>query len=150
VRTTIGGACHQSLRGRDLAPSRTVKVVRVANDRGASDLVGCVLPRGRIVTLARGGEFETQSNGYAIRQVAGRIVLLQLTFSSQYGLSERTSAFDVRTGHEYAIALPRSLRLAGHVASWTHGGQPRSALVGTPLVGVPRPAAARVARTPAP
>jgi len=94
----------QRLKGKDLAPAKTVKLVRRANDDDGTDLVGCILPRGRVRTLASSEDLFTTIYGYAIRQVAGRIVLLDSTYSSQYAYSRRTYVADVRSGRAYAVA----------------------------------------------
>jgi hypothetical protein len=94
----------QRLKGHDLAPAKTVKLVRRANADDGTDLVGCVLPRGRVRTVASSEDLFTTTYGYAIRQIAGRIVLLDSTYNSQYAFSQTTYVADVRSGRAYRLA----------------------------------------------
>ncbi len=189
-------AC-QRLAGTDRAPAKSVKLVRRLNGDRGSDLLGCVLPAGRVRTIASSEHYDTADSRYHVVSVAGRFVLLSLAAGNQYAYIERTSVWDLRTGHRYTIASlcsptgggdcanggstrasavfvtpagravaaivpapdgapspsgpvtiagfapggarsdldsgplaeipPASLALRGNVASWTHGGAPRSA-----------------------
>lgn len=83
----------QSQRGVDRAPDRNVKLVkrlnrdRLADGSRGSSLVGCVLPRGRLYTIAKRKGVENdlaQEFGYTLRQVTGRIVLLD-TYGTEGG-----------------------------------------------------------------
>jgi hypothetical protein len=94
----------QRLKGRDLAPARSVKLVRHRNDEAGTDLLGCVLPRGRVRTVAYSSDEETTTEGYRIRQVAGAIVLLASTYDSQYGSGRSLSVYNIATGRAYVIA----------------------------------------------
>jgi hypothetical protein len=94
----------QRLNGTDLAPAKTVKLVVRANADDGTDLVGCVLPRGKLVEAASSEDLFTTQYGYALRQVAGRIVLVSSTYSSQYAYSEGTRVVDLRSGRAYSIA----------------------------------------------
>jgi hypothetical protein len=146
----------QSLRGADRAPDRNVKLVkrstrdRLADGSPGSTLVGCVLPRGRLFTIARRKGVDNdlaQEFEYAIRQVAGRTVALD-TYGTRDGRAVAAlqhfrpapqSPTDVIVGFASdgtrrlldAGALgdlpAASLGLTGDVASWTHAGAPRSA-----------------------
>lgn len=100
-------AC-QRLAGHDLAGARSVKLVSKANTIGGSDLVGCVLPRGRLRTIAQSKELDTHSDRVAIRRIVGRIVIVDLSFSDQYGRSARTDVCDVRGGACYSVAFVTS------------------------------------------
>lgn len=82
-------ACKR-LRGRDLAPARRVKLVRRRNEDDGTDLLGCVLPRGRVHLVASSADLETSQSSYRLRRVAGAIVLVDSSESSQYGGGERT------------------------------------------------------------
>jgi hypothetical protein len=92
------------LRGTDLAPARNVKLVRRRNQADGTDLLGCVLPRGRVRKLTSSSDFETTVESYRIRQVAGAIVLLSSSYGSQYATSTSVSVSDIRTGRQYLIA----------------------------------------------
>ena len=94
----------QRLKGKDLAPAKTVKLVALANDEDGTDLVGCVLPRGKVRTVTSSEDLYTTRYDYALRQVAGRIVLVSSTYSSQYAFSESTRVVDLRSGRYYTIA----------------------------------------------
>jgi hypothetical protein len=96
-------AC-QRLRGHDLAPAHSVKLVEHGNADDDTDLVGCVLPRGRVRTIASGADLDTVGAGYTIRQVAGRIVLVSSSFGNQYASTTDTRVWDLRGGHSYRIA----------------------------------------------
>jgi hypothetical protein len=92
------------LRGTDLAPARKVKLVRRRNQADGTDLLGCVLPRGRVRKLTSSSDFETTVESYSIRQVAGAIVLLSSSYGSQYATSKTVSVSNIRTGRQYVIA----------------------------------------------
>lgn len=96
-------AC-QRLAGHDLAGARTVKLVFKANAIGGADLVGCVLPRGRVRTIAQSKVLDTHTDRVAIRRVVGRIVIVDLSLGDQYGRSTRTDVCDLRGGGCYPVA----------------------------------------------
>jgi hypothetical protein len=96
-------AC-QRLKGKDLAPAQTVKLVARPNADDGTDLLGCVLPRGAVREVAGSADYYTTVYGYALRQVAGRIVLVSSSYSSQYAYSEGTRVVDLRSGRAYTIA----------------------------------------------
>jgi hypothetical protein len=93
----------KSLRGRDLAPARSVKLVKRKTADG-NDLLGCVLPHGRVHKVASYEDLFTTVYSYRVRQVARAFVLLDESYSSQYGASSSTSVFNLRTGKYYVIA----------------------------------------------
>ena len=107
-------AC-QRLSGVDRAPDRNVKLVKrpsrerpLADGSRASELVGCLLPRGRIFTIAtrKGVENDlAEEFGFRVRQVAGRVVLLD-TFGTEggYGSLTETMVWNLGTGGSYTIA----------------------------------------------
>ena len=66
--------------------------------------MGCVLPRGRVYTLASAEDLYTTVYGYSLQQVAGAIVLVSSSYSSQYGASSATAVWNLRTGRRYVIA----------------------------------------------
>jgi hypothetical protein len=94
----------QRLKGKDLAPAQTVKLVARANADDGTDLIGCVLPRGKVRTVSSSQDLYTTRYGYTLRQVAGRIVLVSSSYSSQYASSEGTRVVDLRSGRAYSIA----------------------------------------------
>lgn len=95
----------QRLTGKDLAPARSVKLASVPNpEQNGDDLVGCVLPRGRLRTIASKSDRETAGEWYDVGQVNGRIVLVEYHFGSQYGSGHSTAVWDLRGGGRYTIA----------------------------------------------
>jgi hypothetical protein len=100
---TKRSSCER-LKGHDLAPARYVKLVARPNADDGTDLVGCMLPRGRRWIIASSADFYTTVNSYSIRQVAGRYVLVGTTYSSQYAYSTSLSVHDLRSGRAYTIA----------------------------------------------
>lgn len=100
---TKRSACER-LKGRDLAPARYVKLVARPNADDGTDLVGCVLPRGRRWRIASSADFYTTVYSYSIRQITGRHVLVGATYSSQYAYSTSLSVHDLRSGRAYTIA----------------------------------------------
>ena len=99
----------RSLKGRDLAPARNVKLVRRRNADSGTNLYGCVLPRGRVRLLASSADYYTSSESYTVRQVAEAIVLLDTESGSQYGGGSGTSVTDIRSGRSYGIASQCSM-----------------------------------------
>ena len=93
----------RSLRGRDLAPARNVRLVRRKTGDG-NDLLGCVLPRGRVYKVASAEDLYTTVYSYRVRQVARAVVLVYEAYGSQYGSSSSTRVWNLRTGQSYAIA----------------------------------------------
>lgn len=94
----------QRLKGSDLAPAKSVKLVARANADDGTDLVGCVLPRGQVRTIASSADYYTTTYAYEVRQVAGRIVVVSSSYSSQYASSEGTRVVDLRGGRAYSVA----------------------------------------------
>src|SRR4051812_25435768 len=72
--------CQKLDASHDLAPAKRVKLVERRNDDGGKNLVGCVLPRGKVTTLASSGTQEDSVDSYRLRQVAGHHVLFDETF----------------------------------------------------------------------
>jgi hypothetical protein len=190
----------QRLKGTDLAPAKTVKLVKRPNSDDGTDLLGCALPGGRVRTIASSQDYFTTTYTYAIGQVAGPFVLVESAYNSQYAYSDSLRVTDIRNGRTYGVASqcfeitgspcggeptaapvavitklgravaaiagwpggpmapravtiatfdpagkrrdldtgseadvpPASLTLAGTLATWTHGGQPRSADISSP------------------
>ena len=98
------GAKCQRLKGADLAPARSVKLVERPNHDDGTDLVGCVLPRGRVRTIASSSDQYTTGTGFAIRQIAGERVLLDSSYNSQYAYWKSTYVADVHNGRTYGVA----------------------------------------------
>jgi hypothetical protein len=94
----------QRLKGTDLAPAKSVKLVQRRNADDGKDLVGCALPSGRVRTIVSSADYYTTTYSYDIRQVAGPFVLVTSTYSSQYAYSESTGVADVRNGRSYSVA----------------------------------------------
>ena len=51
----------QRLKGRDIAPASSVKLVRRANADDGTDLFGCVLPRGPVQHIASSADLRSAS-----------------------------------------------------------------------------------------
>lgn len=94
----------QRLKGRDVAPASSVKLVQRANGDDGTDLLGCVLPRGPVQRIASSADFYTTVESYAIKQVAGRAVMIESGSSSQYAFSRSLYVHHLRTRRSYAIA----------------------------------------------
>jgi hypothetical protein len=94
----------QRLKGRDLAPAQTVKLVRRPNADDGTDLVGCVLPRGPLTVIASSADFYTTVESYAIHQILGRIVVVEATSSSQYAYTSALTVHDLRSRAAYTVA----------------------------------------------
>ncbi len=115
----------QSLRGADLAPAGHVKLVARPNrargphgGRGV-DLVGCVLPRGALHVISRtkaATDIHESAFDYVLRNVAGRIVLLD-TRGTERGLNfVATTVWDLSTGASYRVAHTCGDRYMGYHA----------------------------------
>jgi hypothetical protein len=99
----------QRLTGRDLAPAASVKLVEHRNGDDGKDLVGCVLPRGPLRTIASSADFYTTVESYSIEQIAGRVVLVESSSSSQYAFSRSLTVHHLRTGRVYRVATDCSM-----------------------------------------
>jgi len=96
-------ACER-LRGADLAPARTIKLVRRVNAERGTDLVGCELPRGRVRIFAFGAGQEKARRSYELLQVAGAFVLLRSQYASQLVNAGTVAVRNVRNADSYEIA----------------------------------------------
>jgi hypothetical protein len=96
-------AC-QKLRGKDRDPVRGAKLVRRRNRDHGYDLLGCVLPRGRVRLVASTERFDTTSSGAKVLQTVGPIVLLRLSSGDQYFESVSMRVSDLRSGRHYTVA----------------------------------------------
>lgn len=93
----------QHLPGRDIAPARYFKLVQRPNADDGTDLVGCRLPRGLLRVLAKSADFYTTVESYAIKQILGRIVVLETVHSSQYAHATALTVHDLRSGGAYTL-----------------------------------------------
>jgi hypothetical protein len=106
------------LHGHDLAPASDVRLVERSNGQHGTDLLGCILPREPVRAIASSAEYETSGDSYRLRQVAGSVLLLATTSSSQYGSSGRTAVYDIRRPRRaYAIATQCYAILLGYCPS---------------------------------
>lgn len=96
-------ACER-LRGRDLAPARTIKLVERDNASGGTDLVGCALPRGRVRTFASDGRRQLTQRSYDVLQLAGTFVLLRSQTGNRNANTNTVSVRNIRSGDSYEIA----------------------------------------------
>ncbi len=112
----------QRLKGADLAPAPSVKLVRRRNADDGTDLVGCALPRGRVRTVVSSEDYYTTTYTYDIRQVAGPFVLFSSAYNSQYASSVTTRVADIRNGRFYGIAS-QCFEIGGYPC----GGEPTAA-----------------------
>ena len=116
VRAEPGGFRRsrcQRLRGNDRAPARLVKLVKRRNDENGSDLLGCVLPRGRVYKVAYSESGDSYGRSYRLRQVADAIVLVDTSFGNQYASEKVTLVRSLRSGRHYEIALACSPLFTG-------------------------------------
>jgi hypothetical protein len=102
--TSTQSACQRLNAVNDLAPAKNVKLVKRKNSDGGTDLKGCVLPDGKIRTVATSAHVGTTDDSYALRQVVGHQVLIHGSSSSQYGGGDATYVFDIATGRSYNVA----------------------------------------------
>lgn len=93
----------QRLKGRDIAPARSFKLVQRPNADDGTDLVGCRLPRGPLRVLATSADFYTTVESYAIKQILGRIVVLETVHSSQYAYSTALTVHNLGSGISYTL-----------------------------------------------
>jgi hypothetical protein len=98
----------QHLKGKDLAPAVSVKLVERRMGPEETDLVGCTLPRGRVRTVADRSDYFTTRSSYSIVQITGRIVLVRTTVVSQYYETYALELHDLRTGRKSSISYSHS------------------------------------------
>lgn len=96
--------CQKLDATHDLAPAKRVKLVERKNDGGGKDLVGCVLPDGRLTTVASSGDESGEAASYEVRQVAGHHVLVDQTFEGDSGHSTQTKVTDLKRRRWYSVA----------------------------------------------
>jgi hypothetical protein len=99
----------EKLRGDDLAPSSKVKLV----ERNTTDpdtggevrkLVGCVLPDGKVRTVAAREEVGNTSDDYRLREVDGRYVLVDEITRTAFFRRRETIVSDLKQGDRYVVA----------------------------------------------
>jgi hypothetical protein len=130
----VAGAAHhksacQRLSGHDRAPSSKVKLVTRRNEDDGKDLLGCVLPDGRVRLIASSADYYTSSEGFTVDHVAGAIVLFGTSYSSQYGSGDGTGVVDLRTGESYGIAYECYDIASGYCAAGSENTSATSAYV---------------------
>lgn len=96
--------CQKLDATRDLAPAKRVKLVERKNSDGGKDLLGCMLPDGKVRTVATSSDQGTSVDKYELLQVAGHHVLVRGSSASQYGGGESTYAYDIKRGRLYDLA----------------------------------------------
>jgi len=105
----VSGAARRSacerLRGVDLAPARTIKLVARVNEDKGTDLVGCALPAGPLRMFASSGGRGIAQRSYAVLQVAGAFVLLR----GEYFGTSTVAVRNIRNGDSYEIAFKCTL-----------------------------------------
>jgi hypothetical protein len=103
-------AC-QRLQGYDRAPDKDVKLMWQRADSAeftGSKLVACVLPKGKVRTLATQedlGTGNTHEEWVRPLEVVGRKVLLGSFSSDQYATSETYEVLDIGTGATYKLSF---------------------------------------------
>src|SRR4051794_29622247 len=98
--------CQKLNAKHDLAPAGKVKLVRRDNgDAGGNDLVGCVLPAGKLVVAAFSGAEGSGGGAYDLRQVAGHHVLVHQSDSTPSAYDDYTQVVDLKTGRRYKVAF---------------------------------------------
>jgi hypothetical protein len=96
--------CEKLKADHDLAPAKAVKLVARKNDDGGRDLVGCVLPRGKVSVVATRSKISGQEQSYEVLQVAGHQVLVRGKLINPYGTGVSTYVFDLKRGTSYTVA----------------------------------------------
>jgi hypothetical protein len=95
----------QKLRAKDdLAPARRAKLVERANADGGKDLVGCVLPAGKVSVVASSAKRPALERTYQILQAVGHEVLVRGQVTNQYGRGVSTYVYDVKRARSYNVA----------------------------------------------
>jgi hypothetical protein len=101
-------ACQKLKAKHDLAPANKVKLVKRKNEDGGTDLKGCVLPDGKIRTIASSNDhsspYATTVEEYGVIQVAGHQALVYASSSSQYGGGDSTFVYNIENGKRYSVA----------------------------------------------
>jgi hypothetical protein len=100
----VKSSCQRLKADDDLAPDKRVKLVERRNREHGKTLVGCVLPRGALVEVARSYDGYSHNGFYRLLQVAGRHVLVrhgEFTLDRAY---EEVHVFDLEDGRSYRVA----------------------------------------------
>ncbi|MEA2450144.1 MAG: hypothetical protein QOG63_2076 [Thermoleophilaceae bacterium] len=90
-------AC-QKLKGKDLAPARSLKLVAKRVDSVETDLKGCQLPRGEVHIFAIRLKGDTTTSNFKVESVASRWALVSARSDSQYASDLRVWVFDIAKG----------------------------------------------------
>jgi hypothetical protein len=90
---------------KDLAPgTRRAKLVERENADGGTDVVGCVLPAGKVSLVASSTKEPGSERGYQILQVVGHEVLVRGELINQYGHGVSTYVYDLKQARSYNVA----------------------------------------------
>ena len=90
---------------RDLAPgTRRVKIVERENTDNGTDLIGCVLPDGKLSVIASSGKQPGLDRKYQLLQVAGHYALVRGETINQYGHGVSTYVYDIKKASSYNLA----------------------------------------------
>jgi hypothetical protein len=150
---SAGAATHHAarsacarLQGYDLAPDASVRLMWQRYDDGrdrGSTLVGCVLPAGKVRTIAYTSDVadDIDVDITQLDKVAGTQVLTSHYTADQYVVATGYAVYDLRTGRSHDVASKCS---GQECYSWHHNGELRS----TPLDDVPTAHAAAPAVRP--
>ena len=92
------------MSGKDLAPAHSVRLVRRPNGDNGTDLLGCVLPRGRVRKVTSSTHHETSDDTYRVKRVRGAAVLFSESSSNSFVSGSALLVFNIRSGVRYAIA----------------------------------------------
>lgn len=97
----------QRLKGRDLAPARSVKLVE-QGPPSRRQLISCTLPHGRLRPISAkilgGFDYEEQ---YALGPIAGAYLALTQSAGDRNASSRGTSVINLRTGARRSLAADR-------------------------------------------
>jgi hypothetical protein len=110
IEAEAKSAKHRSkcmrLKGKDRAPARKVKLVQHSNQDNGRDLIGCVLPRGHVYTIASSGhsEGEDESSTYSVLKVKSSTVLVESVSSNGYAHFTDDALVSLRTGRSAPVA----------------------------------------------
>jgi hypothetical protein len=96
--------CQRLKAKDDLAPARRVKLVERENSDGGTDLIGCVLPDGKVGVVASSAKQVGLKRKYRILQVVGHEVLIRGDVINQYGHGVSTYVYDVKRAKSYNVA----------------------------------------------
>lgn len=96
--------CERLGTRNDMAGANKVKLVERRNEDGGTDLVGCVLPSGKVSTVASSSKMGGQERTYDVLQVTGHVVLVRGDVVNPYGHAVSTYVFDLKRASSYTLA----------------------------------------------